>query len=275
MRKSFNNKLSIVQDRKYRSLIDKLIMIFPPLGRVLTSIFGAQEYFMLETFRKIDSKFKIDSLHIANRYLMKGRFGGKVIPLNVNFEPDSRFLPTQEILTILSKSKVTGISNCYCRETQIKHGNVKTLNYPIRTCIHIGLGKDLQQIPYKSDNLKKVSRKEVEGLLRKCDELGMVHQLIFFPNPQFYYVVCNCDPQYCVVLNGFLNHGSPQMVKSDFIASTNENLCVDCGKCESWCHFGARIMDNDSLSFNSSRCFGCGICISKCPSNAIRLISKR
>ena len=275
MRQSVNNKMLIVQTRKYSSIIDKLIKIFPPLGRVISSLFGAQEYFMLEAFRKIDKRFKINSLHLANRYFIKGRFGGKVIPLNVNFEPDSKFLPTQEILNILSKSKVTGIGNCYCRETQIKHKNITNLDYPIRTCIHIGLGKDLHQIPYKSENIRKVSKKEIEDLLRKCDDLGLVHQLIFFPNPQFYYVVCNCDPQYCIVLNGFLNHGSPQMVKSDFIADTDENLCINCGECENWCHFGARVMENDCLYFNSSRCFGCGICISKCPSNAIRLISKR
>ena len=275
MRKSVNNKISIVQTRKYSSIIDKLIKIFPPLGRVISSLFGAQEYFMLEAFRKFDKRFKINPLHLANRYFIKGLLGEKVIPLNVNLEPDSKFLPTQEILNILSKSKVTGIGNCYCRETQIIHKNITNLDYPIRTCIHIGLGKDLHQIPYKSENIRKVSKKEIEDLLRKCDDLGLVHQLIFFPNPQFYYVVCNCDPQYCIVLNGFLNHGSPQMVKSDFIADTDENLCINCGECENWCHFGARVMENDCLYFNSSRCFGCGICISKCPSNAIRLISKR
>lgn len=274
MSNNFRRKSVNRIERKYDSFLDKLIRLFPPLGRVLSSIFGAQENYMLEFFRKINNKFKINSLQLADKYLIKGRFGGRVIPLNINFEPDSKFLPTQEILSILEKSKVTGVSNCYCRETQIKHGGNPDYRYPLQTCIHIGLGKDLQEIPYKSENLKKVSKQEVEDLLLKCDNAGLVHQLIFFPNPQYYYVVCNCDPQYCVVLNGFLKHGSPQMIKSDFVAWTNKNLCKNCGKCEDWCHFGARKVVNDFLSFNSSKCFGCGICISQCPSNAIKLMTK-
>lgn len=230
---------------------------------------------MLELFRIIEKRSNIDLLFITNKYLMKGRWGGRVIPLNTNFDPETRFLPTQEILSILSKSKVTGISKCYCRETQKKYGDNPQFSYPLETCIHIGLGKDLQEIPYKSENLKKVSKQEVKDLLLDCDNVGLVHQLIYFPNPQYYYVVCNCDPQYCLVLNGFLKRGSPQMIKSDFEATTNLHSCKNCGICEKWCHFGARRIINEKIEFFSDLCFGCGICVSKCPNNAIKLMMKK
>ena len=266
---------SQLPEKNFISFLDKILNFFPPLGKVLTTLFGAQEYYMLELFRIIERRFKINLLFITNRYLMKGRWGGQVVPLNINFDPETRFLPTQEILSILSKSKVTGISNCYCRETQIKYGDNPDFNYPLQTCIHIGLGKDLQEIPYKSENLKKISKQEVKTLLHECDDKGLVHQLIFFPSPQYYYVVCNCDPKYCVILNGFLKRGSPQMVKSDFIAIIDLSSCTNCGICEEWCHFGARRIINGSFLFNATRCFGCGICVSKCPNNAIKLGIKK
>lgn len=64
------------------------------------------------------------------------------------------------------------------------------------------------------------------------------------------------------------------MVKSDFVTTTDLELCINCGNCEIWCNFGARFMDNDKLQLNSKMCFGCGICISKCPNEAISLNKK-
>ncbi|MHA2393728.1 MAG: 4Fe-4S binding protein, partial [Promethearchaeota archaeon] len=110
--------------------------------------------------------------------------------------------------------------------------------------------------------------------LEECDNRGLVHQLIYFPNPEFYCVICNCCPCCCVVLNKFLKTGSPQMIKSDFIAKTDIDRCKNCGNCEEICYFKARTMIDSKLHFNKIRCFGCGICVSKCPNNAIYLNKK-
>lgn len=208
---------------------------------------------------------------ILNKYILKGRWGGRVIPLNKNINFDSRFVPSQEILEILSRSKVAGISWCYCRSVQRKYGEAKC-DHPLYTCIHLSFGKSLYEIPLKSYNLKRVPKKKIIKLLEECDDRGLVHQLIYFPNPQFYYVICNCCPCCCFVLNKFLSHGSPHMIKSDFLAKTDVKKCSNCGECIGWCYFGARTMEDGELQVNSIKCFGCGICVSKCPNNAITLV---
>ena len=225
---------------------------------------------MLEFARILEKKLNINAIISLTKYILKDRWGGKVIPLNRTIASDVRFLPSQEIIEILNRSNVTGISNCYCRETQRRH-NKPNCSHPIRTCIHIGTGKSLYDIPFKSHNLKKVSKQEVIALLEKCDKEGLIHQLIYYPNPNFYYVVCNCCPCCCVILKNFLKYGSPQMVQSDFVAYTDLQNCLNCGKCVDWCYFGARVYSNDRLDFISKYCFGCGICVSKCPQNAITL----
>lgn len=262
--------MSFSSAEPFIKLIDKLTERIPLLGKILTSLFGFQEWAMLELTRIIEKRFKINALYILNRYILKSKWGGKVIPLNKSIASEVRFLPSQEIIEILSRSNVTGISNCYCRETQRRY-NKPNCTHPLRTCIHIGTGKSLYDIPFKSKNLKKVSKQKVIDLLERCDQEGLIHQLIYYPNPNFYYVVCNCCPCCCIILNRFLRYGSPQMVKSDFIAETDPQICGNCGNCAEWCYFGARIYSNFHLEFKPDFCFGCGICISKCPQKAISL----
>ena len=257
--RSFHAKFDIILDR------------VPIIGKILSFVFGAFEYFILEVFRFLDAKLNINTIKIVNRYIFKSRWGGKVIPLSVNFDVETKFLPSQEILALLSRSKVTGISNCYCRETQRKNSNTPNCDHPIKTCIHIGFGKSLRDIPYKSENLVKVSKGEIQQLLEESDRRGLVHQIIYFPNPLFYYVVCNCCPCCCVVMNKFLKVGSPQMIKSEFIAYTNINKCNDCGACVQRCNFGARKIIDSKLFFLKEYCFGCGICVSECPEGALTL----
>ena len=225
---------------------------------------------MLEFTRIIEKRLKVSLMDLINRYMLKKRWGGKVVPLNKNIASEVIFLPTQEIMEILKRSKVTGIANCYCRETQ-RRNNKPNCNHTLRTCIHIGSGKSLYDIPRKSVNLRKISRKEVINLLEQCDNECLIHQLIYYPNPNFYYVICNCSPCCYVVLSKFLKIGFPQMIRSDFIAETDTNLCINCGKCEEWCYFRARSFSNNQLEFDATYCFGCGICISKCLQKAISL----
>ncbi|MFW9820521.1 MAG: ATP-binding protein [Candidatus Thorarchaeota archaeon] len=268
-----NNK-EILPYREFKSWIDYIIKKIPAIGKLLSSLFGFFEVYILEFLRRVDKRVNVYAMGLVNKYLLKGRWGGRVVPLNRNISFDSKFISSQEIMEIVKRSSIVGVSWCYCRSVQRKY-NEPNCDHPLFSCIHLGFGKSLYEIPYKSHNLKKVSKKRIADLLEECDNRGLVHQLIYFPNPQFYYIICNCCPCCCVVLNKFLKNGSPQMIKSDFIATTDLESCINCGICEKWCHFGARKIINNEMQFNPARCFGCGICVSKCSNQAITLTQKK
>ena len=149
--------MTVFPYRLFHAKFDRLLKRIPLIGKILSSIFGIFEILMLEIFRFLDNKFNISTINIVNRYIFKKRWGGKVVPLNVNFDVDTKFLPSQEILELLSRSKVVGIGNCYCRETQRKHSDEPNCDHPIKTCIHIGFGSSLHEIPH---NWKKLQRKK-------------------------------------------------------------------------------------------------------------------
>lgn len=257
----------------YNTRFDKIIKRARPIGKVMNMMLGAVEVPMLELLRQLEKLFNINLLYLIGRVVFKNRWGSKVVPLNVNFAPETKFLPTEEILSIIERSNVWGKAWCYCRTNQRRHGE-PNCDHPLYTCLHISPGNTLYEVPFKSANMKKISKEEVIELLKDAEERGLVHQIIFFPSPQFYYVICNCCPCCCLSLSNFFEKGTPQVVKSDFIATTDPNKCTNCGVCEQWCYFGARTLKRGLLAFDPIKCFGCGICVPKCPENAIILNRK-
>ena len=121
---------------------DKLLARARPLGKVLNMMLGAFEVPLLELFRVIDKRFNIDLVSFIGRVVFKNRWGSKVVPLNVNFSPETRFLPTEEILSIIERSNVWGKAWCYCRTNQRRHEE-PNCDHPLYTFLHISPGNTL------------------------------------------------------------------------------------------------------------------------------------
>jgi len=53
----------------------------------------------------------------------------------------------------------------------------------------------------------------------------------------------------------------------------NEQVCIQCGACASFCPTEALAMDRDSMevSFHNDKCVVCGMCLDCCPTRAIEL----
>ncbi|MHA1786196.1 MAG: ATP-binding protein [Candidatus Helarchaeota archaeon] len=255
--------------RKIKSIFER----YPPIGKLFASLMSLIEVAMLEILNYLSDhlspNFKIRILR-----LLKGRWGGRVVPLNVNIPTETKYLPRQEILNIISRSNIFAIGECYCRT---KHRHETNCQHPIHTCILISppSGNSLLDIENKKEHFKRVSKEEIIEVLNDCDDRGLVHQLIYFPDPNYYYVICNCCTCCCEAIHNYKQFLTPQIIKSDFIELTDLDSCINCGKCIEICPFDARQFDSDKkLIVNRERCFGCGVCVRKCPQNAIKLIKR-
>jgi ferredoxin len=210
------------------------------LGQALAVLFGALELAIMEGVRSA-SKL-VPSVHARFMRFLDGKWGSKIVPLNVKIDDVATVvLPSQQILEIAKRTPIRSLNWCYCYRT---HGH-KAPGQPDRySCLALGWGQNVQAI---------------------------VHQLIFFPSPDYFYIICACHPDFCLTLANTRKWGFPAVVKSDFIAAWDKETCQQCKTCLQRCHFHAMHENGGKIAYNPKTCVGCGLCVTKCPSGALSL----
>ncbi|MCP4762650.1 MAG: hypothetical protein GY870_12795 [archaeon] len=223
--------------KKYKDKSNNRLIFRMRASLISTSLWGILEAMILSIIGFIDRKIW-PNFHTRFMRLLHGRMGGIITPSTIELEhshenriwknrtpfkrvdekgildPKGKFikkndviiLPTQEILNFIIRSNVTTtFSYCYCRQNAKKHGELCSLNAPIQVCMTLSIPQAVEDIRNNEPKQKLVENKEkLYNVLRKCEEIGLVHQVIFFEQNST-YVVCNCCPCCCIVLNPFFD----------------------------------------------------------------------
>ncbi len=245
-------------------ILDKVLQ-YPSIGRLFASLSGALETPLLDAFQFIDH-------HLSPGFYQKmwsvfiKFYGTRIVPINQAIAPGNQISPTEEILEIIRRQPAVSLGWCYCR----RRGGVPMDNPWMWGCIHIGLAQSLEKLA-KVKPLKSVKIEEVEALVRQADKEGFIHQLVTAPNKDYIYVICSCDPKYCVMLKNLGHYPATNLVESHFVSTRDPKNCINCGTCETRCWFGARRLKNGRLVFDPTHCYGCGVCVATCPQHAILL----
>jgi len=249
---------------------------FIELKKKLGTFFGKQlEIPMLLLIRFLEKTFLKNIRYYFYRKASH-YWGGIVVPIKEAINPEISLTTSQEIIEIARRSGVTGVIPCFCR-TYVYHDH--ECRAPVRTCITLGKGQYIKELE-KNEIFTRISLQEIEIILKQADEYGLVHQLIHFPGPEFFYVICNCCDCCCAVLSTYKrlkNHikqfGDPlYLIKpSNFIVKVDVELCQGCQICLSRCKFYAIEMKGTKSLTIESNCKGCGLCATKCPTGARKL----
>ncbi|MFW9932687.1 MAG: ATP-binding protein [Candidatus Thorarchaeota archaeon] len=244
------------------------LMGYPRFGKALSAFFGLLEVPLLDFFEWLHHNTPLDFY----KHLMHGMtkiYGSKVIPLNVSIDSRNLVSPSDEILGIVRRVEKLSIGYCYCRN------KYKNCNNDVWTCIHVGTAESLSELSTRMPT-KDATVEEVEAIIKKANESGLVHQLITAPSSSYFYVICNCCPCCCVMLNSAIRYGIQNTaISSHFIILKDEQKCSSCGKCVSRCHFGVHSLLKDMLNVDTSKCVGCGLCVSTCPEKALTMTRRR
>jgi NAD-dependent dihydropyrimidine dehydrogenase PreA subunit len=118
---------------------------------------------------------------------------------------ENTILPNEEVMNLALRSSIrTTIGYCFCRLHAREHGHKCELGAPLNTCMTLALPDAVDDIAQREPRPDLVAKeKEIYQLFKRCDEIGLVHNVVFIPSPNYTYVICNCCPDCCEVLSNF------------------------------------------------------------------------
>ena len=188
------------------------------------------------------------------------------IPVNLSINGRQTILDLTEVERVLRGARMISIGECGCRE------KLHRCDAPLDTCF--GLDKQAEELVEKG-LAKKASLDEALDALKRSHEAGLVHVTYTFKGKEKPEVICSCCSCCCHSLSALVRFGmSDAVVSSKFIAPTDPETCIDCGKCVTRCQFKVRRLEDGKLVYDKSKCFGCGLCLSTCPTGSISLIRR-
>jgi Pyruvate/2-oxoacid:ferredoxin oxidoreductase delta subunit len=125
------------------------------------------------------------------------------------------------------------------------------------------------------DDFNRMTKQDAMGLLRTCEESGLMHSIWTFKTP-FAAAICNCDlASGCMAMKLTAGYGLKMMWRGESVAVLDDEACSGCASCVGLCPFGAIDESSRRVAVRTERCWGCGVCRAACPSDALSLRDRR
>ncbi len=199
------------------------------------------------------------------------RYGPKlmqVVPVEKEIPAKQEALTYQQVSNLIEKAVSFMVVECICKKSQ------GLLDHPCKKPLEVCLA--MAPIPGVFDNHpmggRVIDRDEAYAILRKAEEAALVHLTYNVENGHHY--ICNCCGCCCGMLRAVA--ASPfSVVNSHYFAEIDPDACSGCGICaDERCQVRAIKQEGDTYTVIREKCIGCGLCVTTCPSKAVRLIHK-
>jgi ferredoxin len=121
-----------------------------------------------------------------------------------------------------------------------------------------------------------MSKDEAYGVLNKAEEAGLVH--LTWNVERGHFFICNCCGCCCGVLRSIneLGINASEVINSYYYAEIDTDACAACGTCkDERCQVNAIEEGDDAYRVIREKCIGCGLCVTTCPSEAMKLVRKQ
>ena len=195
----------------------------------------------------------------------------RVIPVNRNMSTELQVFTYEAAEELVKNAKSIGVRDCICKKQQELIGN--SCEYPMTVCL---LLNPRRENAFADDELSTpITQQEALKLLRESEEAGLVHCTLNVGNETAIRYICNCCSCCCGVLRGVSMSDEPRkLVRTDYAAKIDADLCAGCGLCIDRCQMNAIAMDDSIARVDIERCIGCGVCALVCPEDALEIIKK-
>ncbi len=191
----------------------------------------------------------------------------RVVPVQESLSGLMEIQPYDELRKIMESQKTIVVADCICRKKSRVLGH--PCKKPMENCFVFGA---MGEYYVENGMGRKIALEEALEILRKSEEAGLVPSPA---NAQKVGGMCSCCGCCCGVLKAIKLHNHPSnLVKSNYFAQVDQDLCSGCETCMERCQMEAIYMDDDWAAVDLKRCIGCGLCVTTCPTKALSLRPK-
>ena len=193
-------------------------------------------------------------------------YSSRVIPVAESLAAEKWVMPTEQVRELIRPVHTIAVQNCECRS------HYRRCDGPLEVCLLLDSVAD-QFVALGA--ARPIDRGEAETILKTANRSGLVHLGFYMPDHQL-YALCSCCACCCHDLQIVRCYRRPDlMLRSEYLARTDMDSCIDCGVCVERCGFGARQMsEEDRLTYDPRRCVGCGLCVTICPEGATSMVPR-
>ena len=165
-----------------------------------------------------------------------GGVGLHVIPVEKAIETENQSVSVEHIEHWLDKYEGKyAASPCSCRMSRARLDQ-GCGDDPRDWCIAVG---DMADYIVETDRGRYITRDEVYEILQRAEDNGFVHQITNIDGEDKIFAICNCNVNVCYALRTSQLFNTPNLSRSAYVARTETEKCVACGRCVEVCPAGA------------------------------------
>lgn len=186
----------------------------------------------------------------------------RIVPVGEALDSRQQILAYEDVAQMIDAAETIAVTNCTCRLTARK------CDRPIEICLQLGKAA---RYSIERGTGREIDKQEALGLLRKAEEVGLIHTTMNRSGD--YHFICNCCDDCCMVFPMLIDRKLNMCDPSRFCARIDPELCIGCGDCLERCYFGALALDEaaEVTVVDEAACMGCGLCEVVCEQGAISL----
>ena len=103
-------------------------------------------------------------------------------------------------------------------------------------CLAVG---DMADYIVETNKGRRVDYDEAIEILQRAEDNGLMHQITNIDGEEKIFAICNCCVCSCYALRTSQLFNTPNMSRSAYVARTDPEVCVACGRCVEHCPAGA------------------------------------
>ncbi len=239
-------------------------------GKAMLAI-GMYELQVDRLTKELEADVREYTRQAFGRALLTGRTTQlRTVPVDARFVPERRVGRYDDARTLLRESRGPfAVMNCVCRQGKDLLGEPCRQTDVRRTCLAL---RGVARSAVAAGTGVEVTRVDALALLERAEREAMVLQPSNTRDPLFMCFCCGCC---CGVLLAAKQFPRPaEYLHSNYQVVLVAGECSECETCRTRCPMEALGGEEGAPVVDLDRCIGCGLCVSTCPTGALRLAAK-